>query len=92
MSGFGWLVEPLPWEMVGITIAWCVVWLFLISGVRVLLEKARGDGLLRRLHLSSWSAGKIHLGADLQHHRVHPHLPAIGEDLRREAEEAKAHL
>lgn len=42
MSGFGWLVPAITWPMVGIVLAYNVVWSFVMSGIRVAVEQLGG--------------------------------------------------
>ena len=39
MSAFGWLVPAISWPMIGVVLAYNVVWVFVMSGVRIVTEQ-----------------------------------------------------
>ncbi|GAA4755670.1 HAD-IC family P-type ATPase [Gordonia alkaliphila] len=82
MVGFGWLVDPLPWPMVGLTFAWCLAWMFLVGGVRVLLAKVHFADR-HWLQLSMWRSGRIGMRSHLAPGRPGDEVRDIEHALRR---------
>ena len=39
MCGFGWLVPPIPWTLIGWVVAYAIAWMFVLSGIRLLIER-----------------------------------------------------
>src|SRR5262249_46772779 len=39
MCGFGWLVPPIPWTLVGLGWAYNTVWMFVLGGLRLMTER-----------------------------------------------------
>ncbi len=39
MCGFGWLVPPISWEMIGWVWVYNIAWIFVLGGVRLMTEK-----------------------------------------------------
>ncbi len=51
MSGFGWLVPAISWPMVGVVLVYNGVWVFAMSGVRIVAEQlSTHSTALRRKH------------------------------------------
>lgn len=38
MCGFGWFVPALPWKTIGLVVAYCVAWTFVVGWVRIATE------------------------------------------------------
>ena len=41
MCGFGWLVPPIPWTVIGWVWAYNIAWMFVLGAVRLIAEKLR---------------------------------------------------
>jgi H+-transporting ATPase len=39
MCAFGWLVPSIPWTLIVWVIAYCIAWMFVLGGVRLLTER-----------------------------------------------------
>jgi H+-transporting ATPase len=39
MCGFGWLVPPIPWTLIGWVWAYNIAWMFVLGGVRLITER-----------------------------------------------------
>lgn len=39
MCGFGWLVPPIPWSLIGWVWVYNIAWMFVLGGVRLLTER-----------------------------------------------------
>jgi H+-transporting ATPase len=39
MCGFGWLVAPIPWKLIGWVWAYNLAWMFVLGGVRLITER-----------------------------------------------------
>jgi len=39
MCGFGWLVPPIPWTLIGWVVAYAIAWMFVLGAVRLLTER-----------------------------------------------------
>ncbi len=51
MSAFGWLVPAITWPMIGVVLLYNVVWVFVMSGVRITGDRlSRHSTALRRKH------------------------------------------
>lgn len=48
MSGFGWFVPKIPWSVIGIVLAYNVVWMFLMGAVRIIAERVANRGTFSR--------------------------------------------
>ncbi|MCB0934284.1 MAG: plasma-membrane proton-efflux P-type ATPase [Mycobacterium sp.] len=44
MSGFGWLVPAIPWSTVGVVLLYNGVWVFIMSAVRITVERLASHG------------------------------------------------
>jgi len=69
MAGFGWLMKPLPWEMVGVVLAYCVVWVFVMGAVRLGTERHLDHGF-------RWNRlGENDITRELRPPMLRPHQP-----------------
>jgi len=39
MCGFGWLVHPLPWQLIGAVWIYCLIWIFVLDFVKLLTSR-----------------------------------------------------
>ncbi len=39
MCAAGWLVQPISWTLIGFALAYCIVWMFLMGGIRIATER-----------------------------------------------------
>nr|WP_255684215.1 MULTISPECIES: plasma-membrane proton-efflux P-type ATPase [unclassified Xanthobacter] len=54
MCAYGWFVPAISWEAIGVVIAYCFVWTFLLSALRIVVERLvshRTSSRLRAIHM-----------------------------------------
>ena len=39
MAAFGWLMPPIPWSLVGLVLAYCVVWMFILDFAKLAMNR-----------------------------------------------------
>ncbi|MCF8482880.1 MAG: plasma-membrane proton-efflux P-type ATPase [Rhodospirillum sp.] len=54
MCGFGWVVPAIPWSLIGWVWLYMLVWLVILGGLRLGLEKALVGGLGSWRHYRDW--------------------------------------
>jgi hypothetical protein len=52
MCGFGWLVPPIPWSLIGWVWVYNIAWMFVLGGVRLLTERFAGVSADRGVSLN----------------------------------------
>ena len=60
IAGFGWFVTPISWEYVGLIWAYCLFWVFIEDGLKLLVYQHLDHKTKRHRHFLGWLKSPLH--------------------------------
>ncbi len=61
IAGFGWLITPISWEYIGLIWVYCLFWVFVEDGLKLLVYQHLEHNTMRHRHFLSHLKSSLHI-------------------------------